>query len=82
MFTSTYVQVTLTTGDYIDCTLPRELQQQLLFRGSGFFVLAPVTAATETEPAVDSEASIRPVFDVVYVLADEDPPVLARQGLW
>lgn len=82
MFTSTYVQVTLATGEYIDCTLPRELQQQLLFRGSGFFVLAPVTAAAETEPAVDSEASIRPVFNVVYVLADEDPPVLARQGLW
>ena len=35
MFTSTYVQVTLATGEYIDCTLPRELQQQLLFRGSG-----------------------------------------------
>ncbi len=32
--------------------------------------------------AADGKAGRQPCWRVIYVLADEDPPELARQGLW
>lgn len=109
------VQVAFPSGDSIECNLPQNLQGQLLFRGSGFFIVAPPASSTQGHPAltgstseqeqqqqqvtVDSSthharpnkastvaaettASTEPSWQVVYVLADEDLPELARQGLW
>ena len=115
-------QVAFPSGDSIECNLPQNLQGQLLFRGSGFFIVAPSASSTQGDPALtgstsepeqqqqqqqqqqqegifdssthlarpnkastvaaDSTASTEPLWQVVYVLADEDLPELARQGLW
>lgn len=109
-------QVAFPSGDSIECNLPQNLQGQLLFRGSGFFIVAPPASSTQGESALtgstseqeqqqqqevkfdssthlawlntasavaaDSTASTEPLWQVVYVLADEDLPELARQGLW
>lgn len=79
------VQAVLASGDNISCILPKNLQSQLLFRGSGFFIVSP--ASTRSTPHTPSEAQPNINTDnnnwtVVYVLTDEDPPDLARQGYW
>jgi len=117
-----WLQVALPSGDSLQCILSPELQGQLLFRGSGFFIIAPPTpvqskhnsqlassSSKEEEQsqqqqqqsvldswthlalqhgdeqsiaAADGKAGSQPCWRVIYVLADEDPPELARQGLW
>lgn len=84
---SVCLQAVLATGESVLCTLPQDLQSQLLFKGSGFFVVAPTksTLALLKPPAAQSAASCSNEtlgWAVVYVLADDDPPELARQGLW
>ena len=39
------LQVVLASGESLHCQLPQDLQGQLLFKGSGFFIVAPVTTA-------------------------------------
>ncbi|DBA82895.1 TPA: hypothetical protein ACH3X1_006687 [Trebouxia sp. C0004] len=108
-------QVALPFGDSLQCILPPELQGQLLFRGSGFFIIAPPTpvqskhnSQTIASSVSKEEEQQQSVLDggthvllqhrdeqstaagdgkagswrVIYVLADEDPPELARQALW
>jgi hypothetical protein len=114
----------LPSGHSLQCILSPELQGQLLFRGSGFFIVAPpapvqskhnsqapASSPSEEEEqsqqqqqqqlvldsrtnlalqhgdeqstaAADGKAGSQPCWTVIYVLADEDPPELARQGLW
>ena len=36
----------------------------------------------QSTAAADGKAGSQPCWTVIYVLADEDPPELARQGLW
>jgi len=36
----------------------------------------------QSSAAADGKAGSQPCWRVIYVLADEDPPELARQGLW
>lgn len=43
------VQVVLASGDSLQCIVPQNLQGQLLFRGSGFFIVAPPKAADHTQ---------------------------------
>ena len=90
--------------------MPHDLQSQLLFRGSGFFVVAldkeqvehPASNAADSgqqtftatklghaqipEKQALSQTSesqgAEHAWTVVYVLADDDLPELARQGLW
>lgn len=81
------VQVALATGEFLACNLPKQLQQQLLFRGSGFFIVAPVLGDAEPQrpdgSTYNHESSVKAAaYDVVYILDDDDPPMLAQQGLW
>ena len=80
-------QAVLATGESLSCTLPKDLHSQLLFRGSGFFVIAPDSSTSTVTPLKPPGAELPANNDakgwtVVYVLADEDPPDLARQGHW
>ena len=36
----------------------------------------------QSTAAADGKAGSQPCWTAIYVLADEDPPELARQGLW
>ncbi|DBA80202.1 TPA: hypothetical protein ACH3X2_007665 [Trebouxia sp. C0005] len=114
------VQVALPSGDSLQCVLSPELQGQLLFRGSGFFIVAPpapvqskhnsqvLASSSSKEEEQSQQQQQQSVLDswthlalqhrdeqsiaaadgkagcwrVIHVLADEDPPELARQGLW
>lgn len=80
-------QAVLATGESLCCTLPKDLHSQLLFRGSGFFVIAPDSSASTVTPFKLPGAELpanngAKGWTVVYVLADADPPELARQGHW
>ena len=83
-------QAVLASGEILFCTLPQSLQANLLFRGSGFFIVAHAATGSSGLPLFKtsvSQAAIAKDHDdngwaVAYVLADDDPPDLARKGLW
>lgn len=85
-----YLQAVLASGQSLHCDLPQELQSQLLFKGSGFFIVATTLAATTESSQLKSSATqtaapsndVKSGYVVAYVLADDDPPELARHGLW
>ena len=85
-----YLQAVLASGQSLQCNLSQELQIQLLFKGSGFFVVAPTLSATPDLSQLKSSATqtaapstdVKSGWVVAYVLADDDPPELARQDLW